>query len=310
MTAPVLLVFFSPHPVARERAARPGRRDGVRGVRGPLPHRAGRHRRLPADRPGDADPVGPAGGRRHRRPPDAAAPGRGARSRSCARPSTRWSSSSPRRASPGGTSRGPPQPATGGDDEAEPAVDPRYAAAQAALEADDIDTAVAEYQKLVDANPADAEAAAGLGDGQAAAAHPWRRPPAGPRGRGREPRRRRRPDHGGRPRPARRPRRGRVRPAGRAGPAYLRRRPRRRPASTCWRCSGPSATTTRACCAAGRPSPRRSSSGCAAWPARSARPRASPPAPGTASTTRSRARRRRRSGSTAGHPRAPRRHPP
>ncbi|HYH34377.1 MAG TPA: tetratricopeptide repeat protein, partial [Nocardioides sp.] len=31
-----------------------------------------------------------------------------------------------------------------------------------ALEADDIDTAVAEYQKLVDANPADAEAAAGL----------------------------------------------------------------------------------------------------------------------------------------------------
>ena len=44
----------------------------------------------------------------------------------------------------------------------QPAVDPRYAAAQAALEADDVDAAVAEYQKLVDANPADAEAAAGL----------------------------------------------------------------------------------------------------------------------------------------------------
>jgi putative thioredoxin len=44
----------------------------------------------------------------------------------------------------------------------EPAVDPRYAPAQAALEADDIEGAVAEYQKLVDANPADAEAAAGL----------------------------------------------------------------------------------------------------------------------------------------------------
>lgn len=44
----------------------------------------------------------------------------------------------------------------------EPAVDPRYAPAQAALEADDIDGAVTEYQKLVDANPADAEAAAGL----------------------------------------------------------------------------------------------------------------------------------------------------
>jgi putative thioredoxin len=42
------------------------------------------------------------------------------------------------------------------------AIDPRYAAAQAALEADDADGAVVEYQKLVDANPADAEAAAGL----------------------------------------------------------------------------------------------------------------------------------------------------
>jgi putative thioredoxin len=45
---------------------------------------------------------------------------------------------------------------------AEPAVDPRYAPAQDALEAGDIDGAVAAYQKLVDANPADAEAAAGL----------------------------------------------------------------------------------------------------------------------------------------------------
>jgi putative thioredoxin len=44
----------------------------------------------------------------------------------------------------------------------EPQSDPRYAAAEAALEANDVDGAVAEYQKLVDANPADAEAAAGL----------------------------------------------------------------------------------------------------------------------------------------------------
>jgi putative thioredoxin len=44
----------------------------------------------------------------------------------------------------------------------EPTGDPRYAAAQDALGEGDIDTAVAEYQKLVDANPADAEAAAGL----------------------------------------------------------------------------------------------------------------------------------------------------
>jgi putative thioredoxin len=41
-------------------------------------------------------------------------------------------------------------------------VDPRYAAAQDALADGDIDGAVAEYQKLVDANPADTEAAAGL----------------------------------------------------------------------------------------------------------------------------------------------------
>jgi putative thioredoxin len=48
------------------------------------------------------------------------------------------------------------------DADGEPAMDPRYAPAQDALEAGDIDRAVAEYQKLVDANPADAEASAGL----------------------------------------------------------------------------------------------------------------------------------------------------
>ena len=44
----------------------------------------------------------------------------------------------------------------------EPQADPRYAAAEDALAADDYDGAVTEYRKLVDANPADAEAAAGL----------------------------------------------------------------------------------------------------------------------------------------------------
>lgn len=44
----------------------------------------------------------------------------------------------------------------------EPVADPRYAGAQDALEAGDMDRAVAEYQKLVDANPADVEASAGL----------------------------------------------------------------------------------------------------------------------------------------------------
>ncbi|NPD05839.1 tetratricopeptide repeat protein [Nocardioides sp. zg-1308] len=50
-------------------------------------------------------------------------------------------------------------PAAEGDEEA---VDPRYAPAQDALAEGDIDRAVAEYQKLVDANPADVEAAGGL----------------------------------------------------------------------------------------------------------------------------------------------------
>jgi len=48
------------------------------------------------------------------------------------------------------------------DEDGEPPLDPRYAPAQDALESNDFDTAVAEYQKLLDANPADAEAAAGL----------------------------------------------------------------------------------------------------------------------------------------------------
>jgi len=55
-----------------------------------------------------------------------------------------------------------PLAATGAEGDDGPAVDPRYAPAQEALAAGDIDAAVAEYQKLVTANPADAEAAAGL----------------------------------------------------------------------------------------------------------------------------------------------------
>jgi putative thioredoxin len=47
-------------------------------------------------------------------------------------------------------------------EEGEDQLDPRYAAAQQALEDNDIDGAVTEYQRLVEANPADTEAAAGL----------------------------------------------------------------------------------------------------------------------------------------------------
>ena len=64
------------------------------------------------------------------------------------------------------TSRHQPLAAAGAgevsDSDDEEHVDPRYAAAQDALANDDVDGAVAEYQRLVDANPADVEAAAGL----------------------------------------------------------------------------------------------------------------------------------------------------
>lgn len=65
----------------------------------------------------------------------------------------------------GGGFAGRHQPRSGGEVDAETGeelLDPRYVPAQDALERGDIDAAVAEYQKLVDANPADAEAAAGL----------------------------------------------------------------------------------------------------------------------------------------------------
>jgi putative thioredoxin len=53
-------------------------------------------------------------------------------------------------------------PAAAEGEDGEPPLDPRYAPAQDALERNDYDAAVAEYQKLLDANPADTEAAAGL----------------------------------------------------------------------------------------------------------------------------------------------------
>ncbi len=55
-----------------------------------------------------------------------------------------------------------PTVAEGEGEDGEPQLDPRYAPAQDALERNDFDGAVTEYQKLLDANPADAEAAAGL----------------------------------------------------------------------------------------------------------------------------------------------------
>jgi putative thioredoxin len=64
----------------------------------------------------------------------------------------------------GFTGRHQPRAGSGVVDEetGEEQLDPRYFPAQDALERGDIEGAVAEYQKLVDANPADSEAAAGL----------------------------------------------------------------------------------------------------------------------------------------------------
>lgn len=55
-----------------------------------------------------------------------------------------------------------PRAAGGTDEDGEPQLDPRYVPAQDALERSDYAGAIAEYQKLLDANSADHEAAAGL----------------------------------------------------------------------------------------------------------------------------------------------------
>jgi putative thioredoxin len=65
-------------------------------------------------------------------------------------------------ATQGVTGRHQPLTSAAPVDETQEYVDPRYLPAQDALAAGDVDRAVAEYQKLVDANPADAEAAGGL----------------------------------------------------------------------------------------------------------------------------------------------------
>jgi putative thioredoxin len=64
----------------------------------------------------------------------------------------------------GFTGRHQPRSGAGTVDEetGEEQLDPRYVPAQDALERGDMDAAVAEYEKLVAANPADTEAAAGL----------------------------------------------------------------------------------------------------------------------------------------------------
>ena len=223
MTAPVLLVFFSRTRMPESAQLADDLETAVRGVRGPVPRRPGRHRRRR---------------RRSRRRC------RSRRSRwswpsstagrcRCSRTSSRWRSCAPpltqvmqQLTTQGITGRHQPRtarrrrpratrPRSRPSTRATPPPRTRWARATSTR-------AVAEYQKLVDANPADAEAAAGLAMAKVLQRTQGVDLQHGPRGRGRRPRRRRRPDHGRRPRPARRPRRRRVQPAGRAGPAYRR----------------------------------------------------------------------------------------
>ena len=159
MTAPVLLVFLSRDAGAGER----GVADDVAAV---VEGQEGRYSRGSStstprrDRAGHADPADPARARRARRPADDPPSPARCRARSC---TTLFAQLGQQLTTQGITGRHQPRsaaPAAGEGEE--PQVDPRYAAAQDALGEGDIERAVAEYQKLVDANPADSEAAAGL----------------------------------------------------------------------------------------------------------------------------------------------------
>ena len=247
MTAPVVLVFYSPSQ-APESARWPRRGDGRQRVRRPLPGRPDRHRRLARHRPGDADPAGAdalraarrAAGRAADPGPDPAGraagavqPARPAAHRAghhgpppaalCrrppARPTTsrsRWPTRAtppPRTPSARATSTGR-WPSTRSWSTATPPT-PRPP------------PGLAMAKVLQRTQGVDLQAARDGGCGQ--------------------PRRRRRPDAGGRPRHARWPRRGRVQPAGRPRAAHRRTTTATGPASTCSACSPPWATTTHGC---------------------------------------------------------------
>ena len=160
MSAPVVLVFYSPTRSPESAGLAADLQTLADEFEGKFLRRPGRHRRRAVDRAGDADPVRAArgaGGRRGARPPlfQDAPPIDELR--------TALNQVFQQLATQGFTGRHQPRAGAGPVDEnGEPEVDPRYAPAQDALEAGDIDLAVAEYQKLVDANKADAEAAGGL----------------------------------------------------------------------------------------------------------------------------------------------------
>ena len=113
------------------------------------------------------------------------------------------------------------------EEEAEPELPPHIAAAYDAIEAGDLAGAARAYEDALAANPADAEAKAGLAQVGLLRRTEGVDPAArSSRGRGR-PDRRRRPDPRRRPRRARRSRRRRLHPAGRHGPRDVGRRPER-----------------------------------------------------------------------------------
>ena len=142
------------------------------------------------------------------------------------------------------------------DEDGEPPLDPRYAPAQDALERNDFDGAVAEYQKLLDRQPGRRRGRGRPRHGHPAAADRRRRP--------RPPRARPRP-----PAPTTSPPRPwsqtstcspatSTRPSTGWSTSYVVRRATSatRRASTCSACSPPSATRTRGCSRAGRTWPQ------------------------------------------------------
>ena len=186
MTAPVLLVFYSrtqmpeSGQLADDMATLSGEFEG-RFLAGLVDIDA-----VPAIAQAMQIPSVPLRRRRGRRPADAALPGRRP-----ARGAARGPHPGDAAAHHPGHHRAPPaaqrRRLADAEDEEQPAVDPRYAPAQDALEAGDVDGAVARVPEARRRQPRRRRGRGRAGDGEGPAAHPGCRPPEARRGRGQHP---------------------------------------------------------------------------------------------------------------------------
>ena len=204
---------------SRERADGPRPGDGRRGVRGTLPRRPRRHRRLARDRTGRAAPVGALRLRGPRRPPGPADPGR----HEARRPAWR---DQPGHAAADRAGHDRPSPAARPGRERTDRGRGRRAAGRPPLRRRrrtrwrPTTTTVRSPSTRSSSTPTRPTPrrlpvwpwrSCCCAPRTSTSTRPGRRPPRAPDDVGS-------PDPGRRPRHARRPRRGRVRPAGRAGP--------------------------------------------------------------------------------------------